>query len=246
MFDGLPVLAILLTFLFAGAVKGVIGLGLPTITLAILAVILDLPQAMALLLAPSLATNLWQAVIGGNLRRILLRLWPFLAPAFLVVWLGAEIFATTDHKLLTIVLGASIALYAGLNLAGVRISLSRQQERWAAPIFGAANGLLTGVTGSFVVPGLLFLQAIGLPRDMLVQAMGVLFSLSTLALGLALQSGGYISPNLGLASLAGVIPALIGMALGQRIRKRLPEAVFRKVFFVGLLCLGFYLITRAI
>ncbi len=43
-------LVILATFLLAGLVKGVIGLGLPTVSLAILTVALDLPSAMVLLL----------------------------------------------------------------------------------------------------------------------------------------------------------------------------------------------------
>ena len=46
-------LVILTTFLLAGLVKGVIGLGLPTVSLAILTVALDLPSAMVLLLVPS-------------------------------------------------------------------------------------------------------------------------------------------------------------------------------------------------
>ena len=36
---------------------------------------------------------------------------------------------------------------------------------------GAANGVLTGMTGSFVVPGVMFLQALGLPADSYVPAL---------------------------------------------------------------------------
>lgn len=244
--EDLPILGIAATFVVAGMVKGVIGLGLPTITLAILTVALDLPQAMALLLVPSFVTNLWQGVVGGNLMMILKRLWPFLAPACLLVWLGGQMFALMDHRLLTLLLGALIALYAGLNLAGVRLHLSKGQESWAGPVLGAVNGVLTGMTGSFVMPGVLFLQAIGLSRDVLVQAMGVLFTLSTAALALALHGGGLLSADLGLVSLAGVIPALVGMVLGQQVRKRLSEALFRKVFFWALLALGGYIIASAI
>ncbi len=34
---------------------------------------------------------------------------------------------------------------------------------------------LAGMTGSFVVPGVPYLQALALPRDALIQAMGILF-----------------------------------------------------------------------
>ena len=244
--EDLPLVIIASTFIVAGLVKGVIGLGLPTITLAALTVVLDLPQAMALLLIPSFVTNLWQGIVGGNLMLILRRLWPFLVSAFLLVWVGGLIFARVDHRLMTLLLGVLVALYAVLNLAGIRFTLSRAQEIWAGPVLGVTNGVLTGMTGSFVMPGVMFLQAIGLSRDVLVQAMGVLFTLSTLALAVALQGGGLLSADLGLVSFAGVVPALIGMLLGQQVRKGLSEALFRKVFFSALLALGLYIIANAL
>ena len=102
------------------------------------------------------------------------------------------------------------------------------------------------MTGSFVVPGVPYLQALGLPRDMLVQAMGVLFTLSTLALGLALSGRGLLGAETGLISLAAVVPALIGMVIGQRLRRRIDEAAFRKVFFSALLVLGAFIVARAL
>lgn len=79
--DIATLLAVAATFLVAGAVKGVIGLGLPTVSLALLTVTIGLPQAMAVLLVPSFVTNLWQAASGGNGRVLLARLWPFLVAA---------------------------------------------------------------------------------------------------------------------------------------------------------------------
>jgi uncharacterized membrane protein YfcA len=102
------------------------------------------------------------------------------------------------------------------------------------------------MTGSFVVPGVMFLQAIGLPRDLLIQAMGMLFSLSTLALALALGGNGLLTAELGALSSAAVLPALAGMIVGQRIRQILSEQMFRRVFFISLLMLGTYIVTRAI
>jgi uncharacterized membrane protein YfcA len=108
------------------------------------------------------------------------------------------------------------------------------------------NGVLTGMTGSYVVPGVLYLQGIGLARDQLIQAMGMLFLVSTIALGLALGSNDLLNAELGLLSAAALVPALIGMALGQSLRRRLPEPLFRRVFFTALLLLGGYIIARAL
>jgi len=245
MLDVSTILAVAGTFLLAGTVKGVIGLGLPTVSLALLTLAIGLPQAMALLLVPSFVTNLWQAAVGGAGKTILRRIWPFLLMATVTVWLGATALTRVDLSLLSALLGALLVVYAAVNLAGFRLTITATQEVWVGPLVGTANGILTGMTGSFVVPGVMFLQAIGLPRDMLIQAMGMLFTVSTLALAVALQGNDLLTVELGTMSATALVPAIAGMVLGQRIRQKLSEELFRRVFFVSLLVLGAYIIARA-
>lgn len=233
------------TFLVAGAVKGVIGLGLPTVSLALLTVALDLPSAMALLLVPSFTTNLWQSVVGGNATLILRRIWPFLALATVTVWIGVAALTRLNPSLLTALLGALLITYSAINLGGVRLTIPTHHERWVGPLVGVANGVLTGMTGSFVVPGVMFLQAIGLSRDLLIQAMGMLFTASTLALAAALHHANFLTGHQGVLSAAAVLPALIGMIGGQRLRQSLSEQGFRTVFFIALLVLGAYIVANA-
>lgn len=240
--DPAIVATILATFLLAGAVKGVIGLGLPTISLAILTVTLDLASAMALLLIPSFVTNFWQGAVGGHGRMLIRRLWPFMLTASVTVGVGGLALARLDHEWLSMLLGVLIAAYAIVSLAGWRPRVTPAQDRWVGPTTGLLNGVLTGMTGSFVVPGVIYLNAIGLERDALVQAMGILFTLATLALALILNGTGLLSVDLGLGSLIGLPPALAGMALGQRLRRRLSPERFRRVFFGALLALGGYIV----
>ncbi len=239
----MTVAVIAATFLLAGTVKGVIGLGLPTVSLGLLTAVLDLPTAMALLIVPSFVTNLWQAVVGGNSRIILLRIWPFLLMATATVWIGAIALTQLSFSLLAALLGALLIAYAMLNLAGIRLTIPANRELWMGALLGTANGVLTGMTGSFVVPGVMFLQAIGLSRDMLIQAMGMLFTASTVALAFALQRNNLMTATLGTVSAAALAPALIGMIAGQKIRRLLSEARFRKAFFVAILMLGIYIVA---
>ncbi|MEM7407620.1 MAG: sulfite exporter TauE/SafE family protein [Pseudomonadota bacterium] len=233
-------------FLLAGGVKGVVGLGLPTVSLALLTVTMDLKQAMALMLVPSFVTNLWQGMVGGHARHLLARCWPFLVLATVCVALGAVGLHHLRTVLLTALLGFAIATYALLGLSGLKLSLTPGRERWLGPLCGVANGVLTGLTGSFVVPGVLYLQALGLSRDQLVQAMGILFTLSTLSVGLALGGGRLLTVELGLMSSAGLLPALFGMWCGQKLRHRLSEQRFRQVFFIALLIVGGYLAVKGL
>jgi len=201
---------------------------------------------MSLLLVPSFVTNLWQALVGGHGKAILFRLWPFLVMATVTVWVGALALTRMDLRLLTALLGVLLATYSLVSLRGMQLAIPARHETWVGPLVGAANGVLTGMTGSSVVPGVMFLQAIGLPRDMLIQAMGVLFATSTLALAVALQKANILTIDHGVLSSGAVLPAILGMILGQRVRSALSERRFRKVFFVALLVLGAYIIASAL
>ncbi len=246
MFEPWTVLVVFGAFLFAGAVKGVTGLGLPTVSLALLVVALDLPTAMALLLIPTLVTNLWQSVVGGNAKVILIRLWPFLLMTIVTVWIGVLALARLDFALLTGLLGALLVIYSLVSLGGIRLTVPPRHESWAGPLVGSVSGVLTGMTGSFIVPGVMFLQAIGLPRDVLIQAMGISFIACTAALAIALQQSNFFSVEHAILSAGAVVPAIVGMVGGQALRKRISEQRFRTVFFIALLLLGAYIVVNAI
>ena len=238
MFDTLTIIAIAGTFLIAGTVKGVIGLGLPTISLALLSVTIDLPHAMALLLVPSFVTNFWQAASGGNGRSILQRLWPFLLMVTVSVWFGTTILTRVDVSWLRALLGVLLIAYSGVSLANLHLNITRRQEVWVGPLAGSASGILTGLTGSFVVPGVWFLLAMGLSREMLIQAMGMLFTVSTFSLAIAMGGNNLLTPELATMSSMALLPAIFGMVLGRRIRQWLSERLFLRLFFISLLMLA--------
>jgi hypothetical protein len=117
-------------------------------------------------------------------------------------------------------------------------------EGWLKPVIGGVNGVITGLTGVYVFPSVPYMQALGVPRDTLVQAMGVMFSICTLALAAALATNALIPSDAGLMSVAAVAPALAGMAVGQRLRRRLSEAAFRRLLLLALLAIGVYLLVE--
>lgn len=233
-----------LAFLLAGFVKGVIGMGLPTVSLALLAIALGLKEAMALMLIPSFVTNVWQALAGGHFTAMLKRLWPLLLAACPAIWFGAGVLARADSLKMAAILGIMIFIYAGLALARITVPAPGRHERWMSPLIGAATGVVTGLTGSFVMPAVLYMQALHLNRNELVQAMGISFSISTLVLGVALAGHSLLPSDLGLLSAGALVPAAAGMMLGAWVRRRMSEQGFRQVFFFALLALGAWLALR--
>ncbi len=233
-------------FLLAGLVKGVVGLGLPAVALGLLTIFLGLKDAVVLIVVPSLATNLWQALAGGALVAIGRRLWPLLAPACVGIWFGTGLLAQSDGRLLAGLLGLLLSTYAVTALASPRIRVPQAWEPWLSPPIGAITGFFTGLTGSFTFPGIAYVQALGFPRDRLIQAMGVIFLVSTTTLGLGLADNGLLTRDLGIASLAAMIPAFLGLFAGQRLRRRIPEAHFHRVLLGALLVLGVYIGINAL
>lgn len=114
-------------------------------------------------------------------------------------------------------------------------------EWWLGPVIGAVTGAITAATGVFVVPAVPYLQAIGLERDDMIQAQGLSFTVSTLALAVTLAGEGALRTTDLTLSLVAVVPALLGMAAGQWVRLRIRPDLFRLCFFVGLLLLGAHL-----
>ncbi len=233
------------TFLLAGGVKGVIGLGLPSVSLALLAATLGLKEAMAIMLIPAFAANVWQGLTGGPLIMILRRFWTFLGTACLGVWLGTGILVEAEAVLLKGLLGILLVLYSLISLTGWKMPPLEHRERWASPGLGFFGGILMGMTGSYAVPGALYLQALGLGREVLLQAMGVAFSTVTVAFALGLGGHDLLSPDLAALSALALVPTALGMFLGRAVRRRLSEILFTKVFFSGLLLIGLYIILRA-
>lgn len=231
-------------FVLAGLVKGVIGLGLPTLSMALLAVWMPPAAAAALLVVPSLVTNLWQLQPWYSVVPMLRRLAGMQLGIVAGTLLGGWCFGAPAGSGAMLALGLALAGYAAWGLLGRSLALPERHEAWLGPVVGALTGAVTALTGVFVLPAVVYLQALRLPRDELIQAMGLSFTSSTLALGVALAGqGGYSTPWVG-ASLAMLVPALAGMALGQRLRQRISVAVFRRCFFIGLALLGLYMAGR--
>jgi len=242
--DLILLLWIALIFLPAGLVKGVIGLGLPTIGMGLLALLMPPAEAAAMLALPSLVTNVWQMLAGRRLAAITRRLWPMMLGVCLGTWAGAGLMTGVSAHYATAGLGVALILYAIVGLTAFRFSLRGRLEPILSPVIGAITGVITAATGVFVIPAVPYLQGIGLEKDELVQALGLSFTISTLALAASLAAGGVFVPTMIVPTLVALCVSLLGMWLGQVVRERLSPTTFRRCFFVGLLLLGAWLAVK--
>ncbi|AOA56934.1 sulfite exporter TauE/SafE family protein [Acinetobacter larvae] len=235
---------VIAVFTVAGMIKGMLGLGLPAVSMGLLSLWMSPFHAASLLVLPSMLTNFWQLFAEGGVLRLCKRFWSLI----LGIIVGAywSIFPTLNHHDFPseALLGSMLALYGLYGLYARQLPNFSKHEAYLSPIVGYLGGALTVATGVVVIPVVPYLQSLQLKRDDLVQSLGLAFTVSTLCLALFL----YHNPVddfsvLNYLSWAALLPAVLGMWLGTRLRHRIAEAKFRRLFFYGLCALGLYMLS---
>jgi uncharacterized membrane protein YfcA len=233
-------------FALAGFVKGVSGLGLPTVSMGLLVVAMPPAQALAIVIGPAIVTNIWQTFVGSYLRDIIRRLWPLMLGTVFGILCGAGLMTGPYARYGTPLLGALLVVYALYGLSKAGFHVARRHEGWIGGIVGLASGVIAAATGVQVIPSMPFMQAIGMEKDELVQALGVFFSIATLTQAFNLTSAGLITAATALPGLVALAAAFAGMFLGQAVRSRMDPVVFRRWFLIIVLLLGLYLAGTAL
>jgi hypothetical protein len=235
-----------IAFALGGAVKGAVGLGLPTIAIALLATFVGLREAIAITIIPLVATNLVQVIQGGSPLALVKRFGVLNATAAAGLWVGTEILWAVDPRWLQIALGCVLILNATLQFTRFAPRIPAVREKVLSVPVGMVSGLVGGMTGSQGIVIAMYLSALDLSKDQYVQGIGLSFFLTGLVWMVAIGSqGAFTAPSLS-ASALGLVIALITMAAGRAVRDRLPQERFRQAVFVILGLLGANLIRRAI
>ena len=230
----------LAVFLLAGTVKGLVGLGLPTITIALTSLVLPLPEAIALIALPTVITNVWQAAVGGRFWIILRRQAPLIVPLVVGLYLTMWLVGQKGPNWAFLVLAAVLIVYSGLGLLRIRLHIHADLEKPLAPVIGVISGFVAGVVGVPVVPLMPYLQGLDIKPSELVQTLGVVLCATSLTLTASLINFGLLDGRRAIVSAAAVVPALAGMWMGQQIRRRLSIEQFRLAVFWALLLTGVY------
>jgi len=229
-------------FMIAGFVKGVIGLGLPTVAMGLLAVNMAPGRAIAIVIVPAIITNIWQTFVGPHLRDILRRLWPLMIGTVIGCWANAGALSGPYARYGTVVLGVLLIVYAVIGLNKLQFRVAPQNEKWIGGVVGVITGVISASTGVQVIPSMPFMQAIGMEKDELVQALGVFFTTATLALAFNLTAGGLLTPANAVPGAVAMAFAFAGMYIGQSVRSKMPADTFRRWFLIAMILLGIYLV----
>lgn len=244
-FGAVALAACTLAMVAGGTVKGVVGLGLPLVSLPVMASFIPVPKAMALLLLPSFATSVWQSVHGGLLARSLRRFWPLLAGLAVGTFASVRMLAAFDAAVLYLILGSLVAAFALLLHRRLVFTVAPRAEPWLAPLAGLAAGLVGGLSMLFGTVYAVYLSGLALDKEEMVAAISLANVWATLVLAAAMARFDLIGGADLAASLLALVPAFGGVLLGTWLRGRIDEELFRKTLAAVLFLIGLNLVRRA-
>ena len=261
------VLVIAAIYFVAGIVKGGIGLGLPTVSIGLMAVWLPVEQAAGILIIPVILTNIWQSFFWTAFKIIVYRLWPLFVTLIFGSFVGAILISGVNTAIVTALLGGVLALFAISGLTGLRFTVPVEKEKKWNPVIGFITGIISGATAIFVVPVVPYLQSLDFSKgqspssengfdptrasneiaekDALIQALGLTVLISSGALAIGLNAREELPGSIILPGIIATVTAILGMVAGRTIRNAMSLDVFRKWVLAGLLLLGFVMIFRA-
>ena len=232
-------------FLLAGFVKGVIGLGLPTVSMGLLAVAMAPAHALAIVIVPGILTNIWQTFAGPYFLGIVKRLWPLLLGLAVGIWLNADMMTGPYARYGTVLIGILLVIYAIISLRRFAITVRPRDEKWLGGVIGLVTGVISAATGVQVIPSMPFFQALGMKKDELIQGLGVFFTVATVAQAFNLSAAGILDQSTALPGVIALAASFTGMAIGQTLRTQLEPETFRRWFLIAMILLGIYLAAVA-
>jgi len=228
----------------AGVIKGATGLGYASSALPFLVYAVGLKAAIGLVLLPAMITNVAVALGNGYLQetwRAFSRLYVAMLPGIAV---GYALLHSADVRVAVLCLGVSVVVYSLFSLSHPDWHLDGSVAARLQLPAGFVNGVLTGLTGSQVMPLVPYMMAVGLDGSRTVQAinLGVLIASAVLLATLAV-AGSLSTPLLTVSALS-CLPALGGVEIGRRVRTLIPERAVRRAILVVLLFSGFGMLVR--
>jgi uncharacterized membrane protein YfcA len=237
----LQIAVIAVAFVIAGIAKGAIGMGMPPIAIGLMSFAVPLESAIAIMVVPTMVTNVWQAIYGGNFKPLMRRFGTMAVTAMIGILAVGLLLSDLGSPSTAGWVGVLLVLYSIIALTPYRPHLPRRFEPWANPLIGLVSGAVAGSTGVAAVPFLPYMQSLEMDRHELVQALGIMFLFITGMLAVSLAYHGAYHLTNSIAGVAAVAPTMVGVWLGQHARRRLSPETFRRIFIFGMMAVGLHL-----
>ncbi|OLD41126.1 MAG: hypothetical protein AUI83_21205 [Armatimonadetes bacterium 13_1_40CM_3_65_7] len=236
---------VLLVVAFASAVKGALGFGFPLIAVPLSATLIGSRTAVVLIAVSVVFSNFLVLFRGGGTAGEFRRFAGLLAGVIVGTVIGAQLLSRLDPGVLSLLVGVTALLLAGLGLLNKTPHLSIHAERIAGPTVGLAAGVMGGTTGIFAPLLAGYLQSLQVGKRAFVFWLTALFFAGAVVQVLSYSRLGLYSQVPVAYALVTFVPAAVGTLAGFRVQDRLPVPLFRRLVLLLLLAVSLRLIWSA-
>jgi uncharacterized membrane protein YfcA len=238
-------LALIVIFLLlSGIIKGFLGIGLPAAGMALLTLIMPPTEAIALLWVPIIVSNAWQFSRATGRRAIIRDYRWFAGAIFCSILVTSMFIAMYPTALLTVAIGFAMIVFAANQLFGLALPIKAGRP-WQIGL-GVAAGILGGLSSIWSPPVAMYLLATNTSKERFIGATGFLFLSGCLPLGAGLILSGLLGASIVLKSLLGLVVVLVGFQIGERLRGRISQEMFRRFVLFGFLVMGLRLVATSL
>jgi uncharacterized membrane protein YfcA len=244
--DSVILIQVVLIFLAGGMVKGLIGVGLPTVTLTLLSFVFDIKDSISIILIPVILTNLYQMLDGNYLKEIIGEVKFFLIGSFLFIFPGFYFLTILKSDTILAILALLLIINSFMSLMKYEIKLKNYKSKAIQLGIGSLTGITTGVTSIYTMPFIFLIQSLNYSKNKVIQLMGLSFFIFACMQLILFSSHGMIDFDKLSISLLACLPILAGVYFGTALRKKISETLFKTLFNIMLVAMGSLLILKII
>lgn len=219
----------------AGFLQGLSGFGFGLTAMALLPLVLDLPDAQAVITVVNLPVCLINAAA----------LWRhFSWTGCTGVMVGAWIGVPLGFQFLTRLPAEQVRQWLGLALCGLVLFEFLPGRRawpypvWSQPLVGLASGALGGAFNIGGPPVVAYAYSQPWTNQRIVASLSVIFLSSGIIRMVLLARSDYLTPVVWQAAFWSAAPMVFALLLGHRLLARVPQAQLRAAVYAVLLFLG--------
>lgn len=235
---------VIFALVLSAFIKGSLGLGFSTFCLAILANLIELKTAISIVVLPSLLSNIIVMIEAGNVKISLKMFSTMILMAIPGMFLGLQLLRQSDTTMSVSVLATVLIIYGCWGWVNHQFKIDDKHIPQFNPFVGFITGCVNGATGSQIFPVMPYLLSLNIGKDVLVQTINLSFTLNSLIMfGFLYRMNTLDTESIGAYSL-GIIPVAFGVWLGGKVRRRIPEELFKRAVMVLIVCLGLLLLIN--
>ena len=243
-FEALQTAKIVVIFLIAAIVKGFLGIGLPAAAMAFLTLIMPPTEAIPLLWLSILATNSLQFARASDRLAIAREYWLFAAAIMVSIFIASIFIADYPTGLLTGAIGVAMVLFSLNLLLGIKLKIGPGRS-WHLG-FGILAGVLGGISSIWSPIVAMYLVARDASKEKFIGTTGFLFLAGALPLGAGQLVAGILTLPVFIKSVLALCVVLVGFRMGEKLRDKVSQELFRKAVLIAFFLMGCRLILNGL